>query len=111
MGGKRCISTNYLPNVSSNGVSRATLTQIILHTPDFIVRGKNGKCMIVEIKREHDREHPVDGENGRKAMATRKWVGLNPERLKYEIVFAKEDVIGYDQTKRIRDFVERKEIV
>jgi hypothetical protein len=78
------------------------------YTPDFIIRRKNGKCMIVEIKRERDREHPVDGENGRKAMATRKWVGLNPDHLKYEIVFTKEDVIGYDQAKKIRDFVEGK---
>jgi len=29
--------------------------------------------------------------------------------LKYEIVFAKEDTIGYDQIKGLRDFVEGKE--
>ncbi len=63
----------------------------------------------MEIKSEHDRQHPVEGEHGKKAMATRKWVGLNPDRLKYEIVFAKEDTIGYDQIKRLRDFVEAKE--
>jgi hypothetical protein len=51
----------------------------------------------------------LDGESGRKAMVTRKWVGLNPDRLKYEIVFAKEDTIGYDQIKGLRDFVEAKE--
>ena len=36
-------------------------------------------------------------------------LGLNPDRLKYEIVFAKEDTIGYDQIKGLRDFVEGKE--
>jgi hypothetical protein len=29
--------------------------------------------------------------------------------LKYEIVFAKEDTIDYDQIKGLRDFVEAKE--
>lgn len=80
------------------------------YTPDFIIRRKNGRCIIVEVKRDRDREHPIDGEKGRKAMATRKWEGLNPDRLKYEMVFAKEEVIGYDQTKAIRDFVEGKEV-
>jgi hypothetical protein len=51
----------------------------------------------------------LDGESGRKAIATRKWVGLNPDRLKYEIVFAREDTIGCDQIKGLRDFVEAKE--
>jgi len=81
------------------------------YIPDFIIRKKGGKCYIVEIKREHDRQHPVDGENGRKAMAIKRWVGLNPERLKYEMVFAREETIGYDQTGEVREFVEEKDSV
>ena len=39
---------------------------------------------IVEIKREYDRAHPIDGENRRKALALRKWESLNPDRIKYQ---------------------------
>jgi type III restriction enzyme len=46
------------------------------YTPDFVIRRKpaaggkpgTGKAIIVEIKREHDRAHPVDGESGRKTI-------------------------------------------
>lgn len=76
------------------------------YTPDFVVRRKDGKCLIVEIKREHDRDHKIDGENGRKAIATRQLVGLNPDRLKYEIIFARADVIGHEQLQPVRQFVE-----
>jgi type III restriction enzyme len=76
------------------------------YTPDFIIRRKDGKCLIVEIKSERERAHPIDGENGRKAMATRKLVGLNPDRLKYQIIFARADVIGHEQLQPVRQFVE-----
>jgi len=75
------------------------------YTPDFIIRRKDGKCLIVEIKSERERAHPIDGENGRKAMATRKLVGLNPDRLKYQIIFARADVIGHEQLQPVRQFV------
>ncbi len=39
------------------------------YTPDFVIRRKDGKTLIVEIKREHDREHPIDGQDGLKALA------------------------------------------
>jgi hypothetical protein len=76
------------------------------YTPDFIIRRKDGKCLIVEIKSERERAHPIDGENGRKAMATRKLVRLNPDRLKYQIIFARADVIGHEQLQPVRQFVE-----
>ena len=57
----------------------------------------------MEIKREHDREHPIDGENG--AMAVRRWVGLNAERLKYEIIFTGSDTVAGDQLDEVRRFV------
>ena len=79
------------------------------YTPDFVIRRKDGRCLIVEIKKEHDRFHPVDGENGSKAMATQKWVGLNPNRLKYQMIFADRDEIGYDRVKTARQFIEGKE--
>lgn len=79
------------------------------YTPDFVVRRKDGKCLIVEVKKEHDRQHPIDGENGAKAIATQKWVGLNPDRLKYEMIFTDTDEVGYDQIKEARKFAEGKD--
>jgi type III restriction enzyme len=84
------------------------------YTPDFIIRRKpkrdgrpgSGKVFIVEIKREHDRAHPVDGENGRKALALRRWEGLNPDRLRYQMLFTATDTVTFDQMKDARAFVE-----
>jgi len=76
------------------------------YSPDFIIRRKDGRCLIVEVKKERDRTHPVDGENGLKAAATRKWVGLNPDLLKYEMVFTTGEEVGFDQTKLARTFIE-----
>jgi hypothetical protein len=43
---------------------------------------------------------------GRKAVALKQWEYNNPERLKYEIIFAKEETIAYDQMEGARKFVE-----
>jgi len=77
------------------------------YTPDFIIRRKDGKCLIVEIKREHDRAHPVDGQNGRKAIATRRWADLNPDQLKYQMIFTSTESVAYDQLAEARSFVEK----
>jgi type III restriction enzyme len=78
------------------------------YTPDFVIRRKDGKCLIIEIKREHDRLHPIDGENGAKAIATQKWAGLNPDKLKYQMIFTEDDEIGSDKTRMVRSFMEDK---
>ncbi len=77
------------------------------YTPDFIIRkkGSRGKCLIVEIKAENQREHPLDGENGRKALALRQWEKLNPDRLKYEMIFTPSEVVAVNQLKIAKDFV------
>jgi hypothetical protein len=87
------------------------------YTPDFIIRKKpatggkpgTGKVFIVEIKREHDRAHPVDGKDGLKARALRKWEKLNPDRLKYQIIFTSTDTVTADQLSEVRKFVEETE--
>lgn len=84
------------------------------YTPDFVIRKKprkgetpgGGKVLIVEIKKEHDRDHPVDGERGRKAMALRRWEGLNPDRLRYHMVFTDAETVASDQIREARAFVE-----
>jgi type III restriction enzyme len=83
------------------------------YTPDFIIRRKarpeergNGKCLIVEIKSERERTHEIDGENGAKAIATRKWEGLNPEKLKYQMVFVKGDSVEPEPLQQVKDFID-----
>ena len=76
------------------------------YTPDFVLRRKDGRCYIVEIKRDHDRAHPIDGEHGRKAMAMKKWENLNPDRLKYQMIFTSAEALGFDDVKAARKFVE-----
>ncbi len=87
------------------------------YTPDFLIRRKagrgrkrgTGRVYIVEIKKEHDRAHPVDGESGRKALAVRKWEGLNHDRLRYEIIFTDTDTIPADAMQNVRRFAEESE--
>jgi hypothetical protein len=87
------------------------------YTPDFIIRKKpgrgrqrgSGRVYLVEIKREHDRHHPIDGEHGRKAAAVRKWEKLNPDRLRYEMIFTDSDTITPDAMKNVRRITEEAE--
>ncbi len=90
------------------------------YTPDFIIRRKDGRCLIVEIKdvrfeaateedlSRDERSQAVITVEGRKAVALKKWEQLNPDRLKYHIIFVKGDTVGYDQTKEAREFVKGK---
>ncbi|MBI5570891.1 MAG: hypothetical protein HY914_13185, partial [Desulfomonile tiedjei] len=85
------------------------------YTPDFVIRkkpkpgGKSGagKAFIVEIKAERERAHPVDGERGKKAMALRKWESLNPDRLKYEMIFTSTEAVTADQVHEAIQCVEK----
>jgi type III restriction enzyme len=84
------------------------------YTPDFVIRRKPvaggapgaGKVCLVEIKRSHDREHPVDGENGSKAKAVRRWETLNPNRLRYEMIFVDGSDVPADRLAPVREFAE-----
>ncbi len=85
--------------------------------PDFIVRLKGkgkqpGKCLIVEIK--DGRWEPVVKDElatgkavsneGRKAMALSRWTTLNPDRLKYQIIFA-DAALPADEVAKAKAFV------
>lgn len=82
------------------------------YTPDFIIRRKpdvgqkHGRCLIVEIKADRERSHPIDGENGAKALAVCQWDELNSDQFRYEMIFVREDVLANDQTRTARKFVE-----
>ncbi len=70
------------------------------YTPDFVLRRKDGRCLIIEVKSEQheagiqeDLKRDASGQSpitheGIKAAALRRWTGLNTDRLKYEFVFA-----------------------
>jgi len=76
------------------------------YSPDFVIRRRDGRCAIVEIKDSRFRDDAVDGENGRKAVAVQKWVGLNPDRLKYEVIFTPSDSIAFNQLESAREFIQ-----
>ena len=85
------------------------------YTPDFVIRLKarpeergNGKCLIVEIKREKERDDDIDGENGKKAMETRRWVDLNPDKLKYQMIFVKQENVSHEDFEEARKFIENQ---
>lgn len=70
------------------------------YTPDFVIQRKDGKHLIVEVKRDSfsaevtaDLERHGQGEaplsaEGRKAVALKKWEDLNPDVLHYQVIFA-----------------------
>jgi type III restriction enzyme len=70
------------------------------YTPDFVLRRKDGRCLIIEIKDERheaatqedlkrdEAGQPAITHEGIKAVALRRWTGLNADRLKYEFVYA-----------------------
>ena len=100
------------------------------YTPDFVIRKKprregrpgTGRVLVLEIKdarfetvtREDERrfelgEEPLTTE-GRKAIALKKLERLNPERLKYQLIFVK-DSVTYDQLAEARRFVREPEAI
>jgi len=84
------------------------------YTPDFIIRKKplkgakpgSGKVLIVEIKDPRFRTHHIDGEDGRKSIALKKWEKLSPDRITYEMIFAAEVAIPADDLAKVKHFVE-----
>ena len=84
------------------------------YTPDFVIRRKDGKHLIVEIKsdqynaavtedlnRFEKGEMPITTE-GRKAVALKRWQELNPEVLHYQVIFADDSLAdnALDETRK-----------
>jgi len=70
------------------------------YTPDFLIRKKNGKMLIVEITGERDR-----GNKPLKEKEMRKVEKLNPERLKYEILETSRDTLGFNEVEKVRKWI------
>lgn len=88
------------------------------YTPDFLIRKKpaaggklgTGRVLIVEVKRadyeEAIRKALATGQattdDGRKALAVKRWEQLDPARLRYELIYAKDVVATDDVVKTLR---------
>lgn len=88
--------------VASRYAYDARLEDVTLHTR------KDGRHVIVQIKAERAREHPVAREKGRKAMAIRRWQNLNPDRLRYEMIFTDSESVGFNQLEPLREFIKER---
>ncbi|MDD5689791.1 MAG: hypothetical protein PHQ76_05910, partial [Caldisericia bacterium] len=72
------------------------------YSPDFLIRKKNGKMLIVEIKGE-----PFKDKQKEKEM--RQVENLNPDRLKYEILETNRDELGFDEMEKIKKWIYARE--
>lgn len=68
------------------------------YTPDFLIKKKNGKMLIVEIKAEPYRDEE-------KEKAIKEIEGLNPDKLKYEILITDRDEIGFENINKVREAI------
>jgi len=66
------------------------------YTPDFLIKKKNGKILIVEIKAEPYRDPE-------KEKAIKEIEGLNPDKLKYEILITDRDEIGFENINKVKE--------
>ena len=76
------------------------------YTPDFLIHRKDGQWLIVEIKAKRYEDDDIDGRNGRKANAVRRWQELSHDQIKYDIFFAEASAFTIDEIKPARRFVE-----
>jgi len=68
------------------------------YTPDFLIKKKDGKMLIVEIKAELYREEEIE-----KSM--KEFQELNADKLKYEILITNRDEIGLENIKKVRQTI------
>ena len=80
------------------------------YTPDFLITKKNGKVLIVEIKSQRFKDDGVEGEKGLKALKLQEIQGLNPDRIKYEILFTSTDEVGFANMNKVRQEIYGHEV-
>ncbi|MEO0258498.1 MAG: DEAD/DEAH box helicase family protein [candidate division WOR-3 bacterium] len=68
------------------------------YTPDFLIKKKDGKVIIVEIKGKPFR-------NEEEEMLIKDLEAINPEKLKYEILLIDKDKLSFEQVNRIRELI------
>ena len=75
------------------------------YTPDFLIHRKDGKWLIVEVKAKRYEDDDMDGREGRKAKAVRRWQEFSQGQIRYEMFFAAASEIDYTEIKPARRFV------
>jgi len=68
------------------------------YAPDFLIRRKNGKMIIVEVKAERFKEEE-------KEKGMRRIEGLNPDKLKYEIIETKGEQLTFEDLSKVREAI------
>jgi hypothetical protein len=68
------------------------------YTPDFLVRKKNGKILIVEVKSPYFRDET-------KEMALREVANLNAEKIKYEVLLTDTNEIGLGNRRKVEQWL------
>lgn len=68
------------------------------YSPDFLIRKKNGKMLIVEIKAE-----PFKDKQKEKEM--RQIENLNPDKLKYEILETTRDELSFGELEKVKKWI------
>jgi hypothetical protein len=68
------------------------------YTPDFVIRKKNGKVLIVEVKGEVFRDET-------KEMGIRELENLNPDQLKYVILLTTTHEVGFENKKKVEQWI------
>ena len=76
------------------------------YAPDFLIRKKDGKMLIVEVKAE---DRLSADKTMRKEKAMREIEGLNPDTVRYEIIETERDAIKFTDLDKIKKLVYAKE--
>jgi len=58
---------------------------------------------------ENLKNDKIGGKNGLKAAKVREIVGINPDKLKYEILFTDKAEIGVENMEKIKSVIYHKE--
>ncbi len=78
------------------------------YTPDFVIRRRDGKVLIVEIKAQREKDDAIEGLHGKKAEAARAWERADPEGIAYEMIFTSLDSVTHQQARDVRGRFEHK---
>lgn len=90
------------------------------YVPDFLLRKRDGRSLIVEIKDarwqesvEQDLQRAGQGQEalsveGRKLIALDRWTQLSPEQLAYHVIFAASENLPHDDLAQINLFFLRE---
>lgn len=76
------------------------------YTPDFLIHRKDGHWLIVEVKAKRYEDDDMDGREGRKAKAVRRWQEFSQGQIRYDMFFAEASDFTIDEIKPARRFVE-----